>query len=460
MKDKKKVLGLLAGLAVFALICALPLDGLSCEGRLCLALTLMTVVWWAAQVAQAGYISGIYLVLLCLLRVAKPDVVFSGWTSSTIWLVLGAYLIAAAVRKSGLGERLSYAFILRFVKGWKSIIVSVFCLTLVLSLLIPHPWPRAFLILSVMVVIVRAADLPKREATILGFTVFAASVPVSLIFLTGDATINALAASYADTPLSFLDWLVVMAPPAAVLSVLTLALILWRFKPTVSIQIPMESVRAAQRGLGKMRGKEVRTLVWVLIAVALWLTNGLTGLDVGWTALAVAMCMSLPLIGEVLEADDWKEVPVQVMVFLSAAIAIGKVGADTGMNAWIASVLLPQSAGGPLLLTVLLIFVLSVVIHMVLGSVIAVMAIAMPMFLAFAQSAGIAPIMVIGTVYLSVAGHYILPFHHLNMLVGLGEQAGGYSQRETAKLGLPLLAAVLISVVFGVGWWQLTGLSP
>ena len=294
MKRYSKAAGFFGGIVLCAVLCLLPLEGLSREGQLCLGLTLMTVVWWAAQIAQSGYVSGVYLMLLCLFKVAEPSVIFSGWTGSTIWLVAGAYLIASAVRGSGLGERLSYWFILRFVRGWRSILVSVFALTLILSLLIPHPWPRAFLIMSVMLVVIRSARIPRADGVIVGFTVFAASVPVSLIFLTGDATINPLAASYAGE-VSFLRWLQVIGPPALLLSSLTLGLILLLFRPSAPVSLDLEEIRAAQAKLGRLTERELRTLVWVVIAIALWLTNGFTGLDIGWITLLIAMLMSMPV---------------------------------------------------------------------------------------------------------------------------------------------------------------------
>lgn len=58
-----------------------------------------------------------------------------------MWLVIGSYLIASAVKESGLGERIAYAFMLKFVRDAKSLIISIFALTFVLSLLIPHPFP-------------------------------------------------------------------------------------------------------------------------------------------------------------------------------------------------------------------------------------------------------------------------------------------------------------------------------
>lgn len=57
-----------------------------------------------------------------------------------MWLVIGAYLIASAVKESGLGERIAYAFMLKFVRD-ASRSSSIFALTFVLSLLIPHPFP-------------------------------------------------------------------------------------------------------------------------------------------------------------------------------------------------------------------------------------------------------------------------------------------------------------------------------
>lgn len=94
----------------------------------------------------------LYCALLVLFKVCVDDTgaasisatvasTFSSWTKATMWLVIGAYLIASAVKESGLGERIAYAFMLKFVRDAKSLIISIFALTFVLSLLIPHPFP-------------------------------------------------------------------------------------------------------------------------------------------------------------------------------------------------------------------------------------------------------------------------------------------------------------------------------
>ena len=46
-----------------------------------------------------------------------------------MFLIVGAYLIAGAVKESGLGERIAYKFIISYVTSFKSIIVAIFILT-------------------------------------------------------------------------------------------------------------------------------------------------------------------------------------------------------------------------------------------------------------------------------------------------------------------------------------------
>jgi len=129
------------------------------------------------------------------------------------------------------------------------------------------------------------------------------------------------------------------------------------------------------------------------------------------------------------------------------------------MNAWIADTILPSSVPANPFVLAAMIAAISIVIHMVLGSVIAVMGVAIPALLAFTLPMGINPLIPTFLVYTAIACHYIFPFQHLNMLVGQGEENGMYSQKETIKLGIPLTAAVfLITVAIEVPWWRLLGL--
>lgn len=485
-----QLIGLVAGIAVAIVVMLLPMAdwGLESKGQICLALTLMTVVFWATNVAQNGYVSALYLALLVVFEVAGPLVaetdpvtgdvtpsgaatVFGAWVGQTMWLVIGAYLIAGAVRSSGLGERIAYAFLLKFVSNYKSIIISIYVLTFILSLLIPHPWPRAFLIMSVMAVVVQSANIPRPDAVKIGFTVFCASVPVSLIFLTGDAVINPLAVTSAanaaraagvtsTVDMGWLDWLYRMGPPALIVSIITCVMNLVLFKPTREVEVNKADIQSKLQGLGKMSELEIRTVVWLAIAVVLWMTDSVHGIPLGYVTLGVAALMAFPYIGGVLKPTDWSGVPIQVLVFLTAAIAIGTVGGKSGMNAWIADKLFPATAPENLFVLAAMITVIAIVIHMLLGSVIAVMGVAVPAIVAFTVPLGINPLVPTMLVYMAIAAHYVLPFQHLNMLVGASEDTGGFTQKETIRMGLPLTIVMFIAtIVIMVPWFELTGFT-
>ena len=472
----KRYIGFFLAVVVFLLIkFILPLDSLgsvalSEGGKNCLALSLGAVVMWACGVAQPGYTGILYCALLVLMQVvpdadgvpsmaATVSVAFGAWTKGTMWIVVGAYLIAGAVKDSGLGQRIAYAFMLKFVKSAKSLILSIFALTFVLALLIPHPFPRAFLILAVVSVIAESAGYGEDDRGKLGFLIFAAAVPCSMFFMTGDSTLNPLVASYGangGAAIGFIDWFIYMSVPMVVATLCTIILALALFKPSKELVYDREEVLAKQAALGKLSEKEVRTIVWLVIAIALWLT--VSGDYLAWVTLVIGVLMAMPVVGEVLTPASWGSVDIKTLMFLTAAMAIGSVGGATGMNAWIADVVLPSTVPANPYLFALLVCALTMVIHMFMGSVMAGLGICVPAFLTFIQGTSVSPIAVALIVFTAINLHYILPFHNLAILVGEGKDAGGYTSKEAMKMGIPLTVVTFLVVLVEAFWFSTLGL--
>lgn len=472
----KRYIGFFLAIVVFLLIkFVLPLDSLgsvalSEGGKNCLALSLGAVVMWACGVAQPGYTGILYCALLVLMQVV-PDadgvpsmaatvaVAFGAWTKGTMWIVVGAYLIAGAVKDSGLGQRIAYAFMLKFVKSAKSLILSIFALTFVLALLIPHPFPRAFLILAVVSVIAESAGYGEDDRGKLGFLIFAAAVPCSMFFMTGDSTLNPLVASYGangGAAIGFVDWFIYMSLPMVVATLCTIVLALALFKPSKELVYDREEVLAKQAALGKLSEKEIRTIAWLVIAIALWLT--VSGDYLAWVTLVIGVLMAMPVIGEVLTPASWSSVDIKTLMFLTAAMAIGSVGGATGMNAWIADVVLPSTVPANPYLFALLVCALTMVIHMFMGSVMAGLGICVPAFLTFVQGTSVTPIAVALIVFTAINLHYILPFHNLAILVGEGKDAGGYTSKEAMKMGIPMTVVTFLVVLVEAFWFSTLGL--
>lgn len=459
MKNKRFI-GFILGILVAIGLWFADIPALGNEGHMCLSLSMMTVVFWGFGIAQPGYTSALYLLLLAVFKVADTKLIFSTWTTSMMYLIIGAYLIATAVKDSGLGERIAYWYIDKYVTDFRSIIVSIFALTFILALLIPHPWPRAFLIMSVMAVVVKSADIPHEDAVKIGFTVFTASIPVSMIFLTGDASINPLAAaSVTPVPVGWMTWFEVMGLPMVVTSFITMFMIMVLFKPTKEITIDKGQIAEKRASLGAMTGLEKRTAFWVLLAIILWMTDTIHGVDIGWVTLWIAVMMSMPVVGDILTPKSWGGVPVQTLLFLTAAVAIGRVGGATGMNAWIAQTALPSGIPDNMFVLGAFITVVSIVIHMCFGSVIAVMGIVIPAMLAFTEPLGISSTIPVMIAYTAINCHFILPFHNLAILVGCGEENGMYSEKECIRFGAPFTVVLfIITCAIELPWWKIIGL--
>ena len=472
----KRYIGFVAAIIIFLLIkFVLPLDSLGTVeltegGKNCLALSLGAVVMWACGVAQPGYTGILYCALLVLFQVVTDDTgapsmnatvasAFGGWTKGTMWIVVGAYLVAGAVKDSGLGQRIAYAFMLKFVKNVKSLIISIFALTFVLSLLIPHPFPRCFLILAVVSVIAKSAGYNEEDRGKLGFIIFAAAIPCSMFFMTGDSTLNPLVASYgADGGVSidFIDWFVYMSVPMVVATIFVLVICLLLFKPSRELVYDRDEVLAKQAALGKLSEREIRTLIWLAIAIVLWLI--VPGDYLAWVTLVIGVLMAMPVIGEVLTPASWAAVDIKTLMFLTAAMAIGTVGGATGMNAWIANVVLPSSAPANPFLFALLVCAITMVIHMFMGSVMAGLGICVPAFLTFVQGTSVTPLAVALIVYTAINLHYILPFHNLAILVGEGKDAGGYTSKEATKMGIPMTVLTFVVVLVEAAWFSAMGI--
>ena len=171
------------------------------------------------------------------------------------------------------------------------------------------------------------------------------------------------------------------------------------------------------------------------------------------------MLMSMPLVGGLLTPKAWNEVPVHVLLFITAAMAIGRVGAATGMNSWIADTIFPGAAPSNPFLFAALIAVVSVAIHMLLGSVIAVMGVAIPAILAFTAHTSMDPLVPALWVLTAINLHYVFPFQNMSILVGCGEENGMYTQRETIRFSVPLLLITLfVIIVVETLWWKALGL--
>jgi anion transporter len=452
----RKLIGVILSILLSASLWFMPLPGdLSLAGRKMLVVTLFTVIWWIFNVLPPAYSTLLMLLGYLLLDLAKPEVVFRIWTLPLMWLIIGAFLIAAAVTKSGLAQRVAYFFMIRYATSYRSLIVLTYVLGFVLSLLIPHPFPRALLMMSLVRAIINKAGMNKADAASLGLSVFVATTATSTILLTGDSTLNTAAVGFSGLNMSWLDWAKYMAVPGMAASLLMMALHLLIFRQRGQVNIDRAEIHHEQQKLGPMSRDEIVTLLWVLAALILWTTDFIHHIDPAWVALIVVVGLALPKVGDILEAKDISTgINWPIIFFVVGAFAIGSVSKTTGMAEWLAKVLMPATPSQNPYAFAALVGGATILVHMVLGSALACMSIVAPPLVHYAKIAGWNPLFPALLIYTAVAIHYIFPFQHVAILLGQGE-TGGYDTRHVLKYGIPLTIITLIVLIpIEVTWWK------
>lgn len=456
----RKLLGVVLSLTVAVMVWFAPLPGpLSQEGRLALAVTLFTVIWWVLQIIPPAYSTLMMLLAYIIFGLATPADVFQIWTMPLLWLIVGSFLIAAAVAKSGLAERVAAFFVVRFANSYRSLIVLTYVLGFVLSILIPHPFPRALLLMSLMRAIIRMSGMNVVDAASVGLSVFVATTATSTILLTGDSTLNLAAVGFAGVSIGWLEWPFYMAVPGLIASLLMLGLHLLVFRQTGPIAIDHTALERNQAARGPMTRAEKATLGWLAVALVLWMTDALHGIDPAWVGLMAVVGLALPVVGGVLEAQDLSSgVNWPILFFVTGALAIGTVSRITGLSDWLAATLLPAVPPQDPWSFAALVAGTTMLIHMLLGSALASMSIIAPPMVHYAVDAGWSPLFPALLIYSAVALHYLFPFHHVVILLGQGD-LGGYRSRQVLSYGLPLTLVVLVVIVgVEVTWWRLIGL--
>ena len=431
-KDVKKLWGAAAVLLLGTLLWNAPL-GMEPAAQRCLALSVGAVALWGVRVMDAG-MGALALLLgyvLCFDRSQVPlSEIFGLWTKPMMYLVISGFLIAEAVKSSGLGERLALNFLARFVSSYRGVIASCYILAFLLSFMIPHPWPRSFLLMSIMSRVIADARLSPRYAAAVGF---------------------------AGEPVSWLRWAVYMGVPAVFASAATCGLQLLLIGKAPQFSLDGNLLKSRAEALGPLSPKERYTAAVLALTLLAWACDWLHGLDPAWIGAAAVIVLSMPGLGS-LDGASWNSVPLNTLLFLCAALALGGVGKATGMNAWIAETLTPAGLSSSPLAFALFAWGFCTGVHMLLGSCLSALGIAVPAVLAFAQAAAIPPLVAVMICYFSVTLHWIMPFHHINLLVGLGASGGGYSDADVVRFGVPQNAVALATVLLGLFWWKLLGL--
>ncbi|MFE4579956.1 SLC13 family permease [Streptomyces chartreusis] len=392
----------LAALCVALSLCALlavpgNFAGLGADARLTLAVFALATCAWIATPVDDTYIALGAGLALTVTGVISSETLFGTLGDSTVWLLICAFVLAAAVTRTGLAGRAA-AFLVGGARTVRQLVHLTTAALVVTAFAVPATSGRAALALPVFLALARALADRRRLVVMLALlfpTVILLSAVATLIGAGAHLiTVSVLWQATGDR-IGFTEWLLLGLPLAVASSHLAAETVLLtttrRADRKGPVRITPEQIQEHSDDpvTGPWSQAEKRCALLLGTVVVLWCSEPLHRVPPAVVALIGAVVAASPALGTVHLKDALKTVPWALLLFMAATMAMGVALADSGAAEWLVGGL--PSGVSPLLFLVVVV-VISTAAHLVLQSRSARSSVLVPLVVAAAVGAGVNPV--------------------------------------------------------------------
>lgn len=423
-----------------------PLPGLRASGHAALALLVFAVTMWATEVVPLAVTSLIILFAQPLMGVESFENAVIGFANPILFLMIGGFIMAEAIRKSGLAQRFTYYLLGRLgTSPERGLFVSIFS-TGLLSAWIENVVAFAMLlpIIKEIVDIMGCSEPEKGKSNYAKAMILGASFgSLAGGFGTEIGTApNLMAAAYTSIP--FLNWMIFGLPLSIAMLLVTWFLLMRIFPSEVrALENGDALIGERIRMMGSMSRDEKLSAGILLFAILLWVTAGFTGIN-SYSVSLIAAVMFI-FAGVITWKDAQKNIDWGLVVFFGGALSLGSALLKTGAAAWIIDKLVGMLGSDPSTVIVMLVLMAVAVIITQVMSNIALSAILVPLSVTLA-SAQHQPIGVYAVpVAIACSLSFMLPMADPTVAMAYG--SGYVKLRDIPRAGIPIIAVGIILTV-------------
>ena len=449
----------LGGLAVlaWAALAHAPPSGLTAPGWHALVVFALCLVLWVTQLLPLAVTSILGLALLPLLGVLPASDAYAMFGNTAVFFILGAFILAAGIMRSGLSEHLALAVFNRFGDSPRRLLLAMLLLPAAMACFMPEHAVVAVL-LPIVLTIVRGLELPRgnRYATAVFLALAWGAVVGGVATLLGGARgplAMAIVQEMTGHAFSFGGWVVAAAP--MVMGMLAIAVVtLLRMAPLHEVDMAGARRRIEQRRLelGQLGLSGRLMAVLMLVTMVAWVWMGESVGLAGIALLAVAAMFALRVVGwgDIQPHVDWG-----VVLMYGGAIAVARALQKTGAADWLATQLWPDGVSGLALLAVLALLTLLLTEAISNSAAVAIM---LPVAIPFGSASGFDPVLIALSVGIVSGFAFMLPMGTPANAMVFGS---GYVDLRTMVRygGMMMASALLLFVLTARFWWPLAGIG-
>jgi len=463
----KKSVTIFVAISIFLILYfGLP-DAFPYEARIMTAIVSFGIVLWALEPIPLGLTALIILLLMLIFHVADMDIIFSGFASPAIYLIIGGMMLAKAVNETSLARRVTYMVLKKWGSTSKGLLGSMLVIMQIQAFFIPATAVRTTLMLPISTMIIKTVDAKPgsnlRKMVLLGVafggTISGTAVMTAAI---GNILTVELLARYANIKITYFQWFYYTFPLWLILIPAIWMLLLKMFPlPKEHQKFPMieKEMESRLKQLGSFNSREIRCLLILIFTVGLWITEPLHGLHPSIPALIGVVFMTLPGIG----CASWEKVVkinYNTVLLISITLSMGYTLIDTGAANIISDYLsvnwVLSFVQNPLY-AVIFIVILTQIFHKFISNVSTAVVTLVPIVISIAANANVDPLLLGFTAGLTSLYGYILVVETMPSL--LVYSTGMITQRDFLKPGLyATVITIVATLLTAIVWWNIIGL--
>lgn len=409
---KHLLLGPILSLALFFFM---HFYGINTPASATAAITLLTAWWWATEALPIPATSLIPFALFPLTGVLNHKTAASGLGSHIIILMLGGFLMAKSLEKSGAHKRFAISILtLVGANSLKRLVAAFMIAAALLSMWISNT-ATCLMLMPIVLACLKQVNNPKLTTPLILAVAYACSIGgiATLIGTPPNVIFAGIYEEITGNEFGFLDWMSIGVP-----TVLCLLPICWLWltrnvSGACDVSIPKQTAwsRDEKRVIGIF---SLIVLMWVFRSQPFGGWTGALNLNgVGDATVAIIGALLMFIVRSekgqgLLDWNNAKQIPWGVLLMFAAGITIAKAFFESGLADIIGSGLSGMMTGLPLALIILLTCI-GITFFTELNSNLATTTLILPILAAAAQSNNIPLEMLMIPATISASCAFMLP---------------------------------------------------
>lgn len=388
------------------------------------------------------------------------EILFTSFNTHVVWLMIGAFIIAAVLEQSGLLKRL-IRWVQKNCYSRGRVTLFTFVLVQILSVVIPSTSGRA----SALLPIYRAFGWQfGKNKKFFGLT-----IPVLILMAANTTLIGAgshiigigILEAQTDRTISYMSFLIYGMPFALLIGGISLYLLSkWYLK---DMELPEVQAQDAEEENEPLSNHEKKALWLIGITLALWLTEAFHGFDIAFVTMLMSMIMMLPQAGLISWKEGLQNVSWSLIFFVAGATALGELLVTYKVTDYFQERFLNIFSTFDItneFIMLMLIVLISVTSHLYITSHTTRAVVFIPVLLIFADMFTLNPSAVVFITLIGINYCVTLPVSSKALLIFYEEDDRPFNTRDLVKVSMWLMPLyILLMVVTYYVFWQHLGLS-